>query len=234
MPSSRRTFLKSSAVASATVALGTIAGSGAILKDETPLATEPLTLDSPPVPPTDPAMPFTRGLGIYPGDPREHFSPEMVPDTARYRNLALLRPAYHSSSYDYNLTAQLVTDGIKDTDWPDWVATSTSSAGVLPKVQREFVLDHAHTTTTNVQGTAATVQIQLGGGKNVPEVDRVDIVVIPPYGRPKSNLEFTVSVSDDARTWKKAGSMSEGPTESSPPVYWRVCCNSEYSCRRHD
>jgi len=209
MPSSRRTFLKSSAVASATVALGAIPGSGAILKnEETALATEPLPLDSPAVPGTAAATPFTRGLGIYPGDPREHFSPDMVIDTARYRNLALLRPAYHSSSYDYNLTAQLVTDGIKDTDWPDWVGTSTSSAGVLPKVQREFVLDHAHTTTTNVQGTAATVQIQLGGGKNVPEVDRVDIVVIPPYGTPKSNLEFTVSVSDDARTWKQAGSVS--------------------------
>jgi hypothetical protein len=223
-PSSRRTFLKGSAVASATVALGAIPGSGTILKnDEAPLAAEPPTLDSPSVPAID-ATPFTRGLGVYPGDPRGHFSPEMVVDKVRYRNLARLRPAYHSSSYDYNLTAQLVTDGIKDTDWPDWVATSTNSAGVLPKVQREFVLDHAPTTATRVQGTTATVQIQLGGGKNIPEVDRVDIVVIPPYGTPKSNLEFTVSVSDDARTWKKAGSVSApepAPVEGYPKEFAR-------------
>ena len=46
-----------------------------------------------------------------------------------YRNLALHRPAYQSSSYDYNLTAQLITDGIKDTRLPRWVAVSTSETG---------------------------------------------------------------------------------------------------------
>ena len=52
------------------------------------------------------------------------------------------------------------------------------------------------------------MQIQLGGGKMSPEVDRVELfVVLPPYGTPKSELEFTVSVSDDARTWQKAGSV---------------------------
>jgi hypothetical protein len=55
---------------------------------------------------------FTRGVGIYPGDPAEDFSPALVTDNENYRNLARLRPAWNSSSYDYNLTAQLVTDGI--------------------------------------------------------------------------------------------------------------------------
>ena len=54
-----------------------------------------------------------------------------------YRNLALHRPAYQSSSYDYNLTAQLITDGIKDTKLPRWVAVSSSEQGVLPKNERE-------------------------------------------------------------------------------------------------
>ena len=59
------------------------------------------------------AQEYTRGVGVYPGDPREDFSPVMRVDSSTYRNLALRRPAYHSSSYDYNLTAQVVTDGIK-------------------------------------------------------------------------------------------------------------------------
>ncbi len=104
---------------------------------------------------------FTRGLGIYPGDPREDFSPELVIDSVTYRNLALLRPAYHSSSYDYNLTAQLVTDGIKDTRLPDWVATSTSSRGALPKNERELVLDHSRTNSVEVFGPHANLQVQL-------------------------------------------------------------------------
>ena len=63
---------------------------------------------------------------MYPGAPAENFNPELVIDSTTYRNLALLRPAYHSSSYDYNLTAQLVTDGLKDTTLPTWISTSAS------------------------------------------------------------------------------------------------------------
>ncbi len=73
-----------------------------------------------------PAGDETRGVGVYPGDPREDFAPALVRDDASYRNLALHRPAYHSSSYDYNLTAQLVTDGIVETRLPRWLATRTS------------------------------------------------------------------------------------------------------------
>ena len=82
------------------------------------------------------SSPYNRAVGAYPGDPAEDFSPVLVPDSTAYRNLALLRPAYHSSSYDYNLTAQLVTDGIKDTKRPrssiTVAATLTTSAAVAP------------------------------------------------------------------------------------------------------
>ena len=125
-----------------------------------------------------------------------------------YQNLALLRPAYHSSSYDYNLTAQLVTDGIKDTQLPDWVATSTSSRGALPKNERELVLDHSRTNSVEVSGPHATLQIQLGGGTSLPEVDRIDVVVVPQGAAAPSDMSFTVSVSDDGRTWEKVGTMS--------------------------
>jgi hypothetical protein len=60
------------------------------------------------------AKEYTRGVGVYPGDRKEDFSPTMKIDSMNYRNLALHRPAYHSSCYNYNLTAQLITDGIKE------------------------------------------------------------------------------------------------------------------------
>ncbi|MBN2013149.1 hypothetical protein JW960_27710 [candidate division KSB1 bacterium] len=56
------------------------------------------------------AAEFTRGIGNYPGESNENFSPTMKIDNDTYRNLALRRPAWHSSSIDYNLTAQLVPD----------------------------------------------------------------------------------------------------------------------------
>src|SRR5512143_2030516 len=87
----------------------------------------------------------TRGLGVYPGDPGQDFAPTLVRDEASYRNLALRRPAFHSSSYDYNLTAQLVTDGIVETRLPRWLATRTSRSGLVAKNEREFLVDHSAT-----------------------------------------------------------------------------------------
>ena len=87
------------------------------------------------------AQQFNRGIGIYPGDPKEFFGPSMKVDVAHYRNLALHRAVYQSSSYDYNLTGQLVTDGITSTGMPGWVVVSTNSQGILPRDGREHVLD---------------------------------------------------------------------------------------------
>src|SRR5208283_5643870 len=48
------------------------------------------------------AQEYTRGIGVYPGDPKQYFGPSMQVDATSYRNLALHRPAWHSSSYDFN------------------------------------------------------------------------------------------------------------------------------------
>src|SRR5664280_824018 len=98
------------------------------------------------------AQNYTRGIGVYPGDPKEYTGPALVADTHTYRNLALHRPAYQSSAYDYSLTAQLITDGIKETTMPQWLETSTSNAGVLAKTQRETFLDGNVTSSLDVSG----------------------------------------------------------------------------------
>jgi hypothetical protein len=151
---------------------------------------------------------YTRGVGVYPGDPREDFGPVLVANGSTYRNLALHRPAYHSSSYDYNLTAQLVTDGIKDTHLPDWVATSVSWRGLLPKHEREFVLDHNATSVVELRGPSPWVQVQLGGGARVPEIDRVDVLFLAPRNVKSQDLSVTVSVSEDGREWQEVGKVT--------------------------
>lgn len=82
---------------------------------------------------------YTRGIGQYPGCPQEDFSPELLPDDT-YRNLARMRAAYQSSSYDYNLTAQLVTDGIVTREQPQWLNLSTPD-GDKPRREREWMID---------------------------------------------------------------------------------------------
>jgi len=166
---------------------------------------------------------YTAGVGIYPGEPSENFDPILIPDTTgTYRNLALLRPAFHSSSYDYNLTAQLVTDGIKSSGLPQWVVVSEGTRGPLPKTERETVLDHAPMNTLEVLGGTAQVDIQVAGGGSAPEVDRIQLFVVSPLQASASSLRFTISTSEDGRTWHEAGNAaSPQPTSTAgyPPDF---------------
>ena len=107
------------------------------------------------------AQDYTLGVGVYPGDPKENFAPAVRIDSTIYRNLALHRPAWHSSSYDYNLTAQLVTDGIKETALPRWISTATSAQGAVEKNEREFILDGNWMTGVDLPGPNAWVQLDL-------------------------------------------------------------------------
>ncbi|MCQ2110937.1 MAG: discoidin domain-containing protein [Bacteroidaceae bacterium] len=81
-----------------------------------------------------------RGIGIYPGNPDEDFSPVMVAGGNELRNLALNRKAYASSAIDYNLTAQLATDGIVSTGTPASMRLFTNQ-GEVPALDRELLFD---------------------------------------------------------------------------------------------
>ncbi len=172
----------------------------------------------------------TRGVGVYPGDPREDFAPTLVPDTTTYRNLALRRAAYQSSAYDYNLTAQLVTDGVRDTTPPRWLETVTSSGGVAPKVERELLVDHNSVSTVELEGNQPWVELALLGGDSPLAVDRIALEMRPrrPPLRPSGQAappeastgvpdwKVTVSGSDDGQTWRELGT-SEGTFAPPPP-----------------
>ncbi|MGD0629355.1 MAG: discoidin domain-containing protein [Terracidiphilus sp.] len=154
------------------------------------------------------AQQYTRGIGVYPGDPKEYTGPTLVADST-YRNLALHRPAYQSSAYDYNLTAQLVTDGIKEAALPQWIVTSTSGAGVLPKNEREVFLDGNIVSSIDVNGDNPWVEFDLEGGGDPPEIDLIDLYLRKTTG-PLSAAGWTyiVSGSDDHVTWREVGRNS--------------------------
>jgi len=154
------------------------------------------------------AQNYTRGIGVYPGDPKEYTGPVLVADANTYRNLALHRPAYQSSAYDYNLTAQLITDGIKETAQPQWIETSTSSEGALPKNEREVFLDGNITSSVSITGDAPWVEFDIRGG-NPTEIDRIDLYLRKIYGRSLAGTwTYTVTGSDDRATWKEVGRAS--------------------------
>jgi len=154
---------------------------------------------------------YTRGVGVYPGDPAEDFGPRMEVESATYRNLAWNRAATQSSAYDYNLTAQLVTDGIRTTAAPRFVAVATSEQGELPRHEREHVLDDNPVTGVDLPGEGAWVQVRQGGGTGALAVDRVQVVgqVRPRMGR-YEGWGCVVSASDDGEEWTEVG-RAAGP-----------------------
>jgi hypothetical protein len=153
------------------------------------------------------AQQYSRGVGVYPGNPKEDFAAQVVPDTSQtYRNLALNRAAYQSSSYDFNLTAQLATDGIKETRLPRWFAISTND-GPLTRQLREHTQDHNITTNNQLNGSQAWMQFEFGGGDGPPELDRVEtsgVSVISSAAQP-AGWAMVVRGSDDGQTWTELG-----------------------------
>ncbi|HXI75781.1 MAG TPA: discoidin domain-containing protein, partial [Steroidobacteraceae bacterium] len=151
------------------------------------------------------AQKYTRGIGIYPGDPAQYDGPWLQVDAKTYRNLALHRPAYQSSAYDYNLTAQLVTDGIKETALPRWTVVSTSDRGVLPKTEREAFLDEGVVSDVEIAGDAPWVQFDIEGAAP-PEIDHMDVWLRKVYAQPpQGGWTIVVSGSDDGTAWHEAG-----------------------------
>lgn len=158
----------------------------------------------------DDSQEYTRGIGIYPGDMDEDFSPVITYDKKTYRNIALHRPAFHSSSYDYNLTAQLVTDGIVDTLFPKWYTASTSQHGVMKKNEREWLIDHNYISAIQFEGSEGWIQIGVNGGDRPPVFDTIILSgTLYLNEQTARGWSFIVSGSDDGQTWNELG-RSEG------------------------
>lgn len=156
------------------------------------------------------AQRYTRGIGVYPGDPAEDFSPLMQIDSVHYRNIALHRPVYQSSAYDFNLTAQLVTDGIIDSKLPGWIVVSTSN-GIVPRNEREWILDRNPMTRKSIEGSNAWIQVELAGGYEIPDVDSFNVAgTLLVDSLPPQPWTITIGGSNDGTRWDTLGTVGGG------------------------
>ena len=207
MSTSRRDFLKTTAIVGTGVAidgLSAIAQPAAQGSSSTAQTHEVAT-----------APEYTRGIGLYPGAPSENFSPDLIPDTTYYRNLALLRPAYHSSSYDYNLTAQLVTDGIKDTPSAELDRRlRRSSRSPTQNRNREVIVDHAPMNTMEMHGATAYVDIRARGGEGgTRRSTAVQLFVVSPS---QASRGFAEIYDLHLRRWAHLAVRPEAPVAPKP------------------
>ena len=161
---------------------------------------------------------FTRGIGQYPGNPSEDFSPELLPDNSTYRNIALLRSAYQSSSYDYNLVAQLVTDGIITKQQPQYINLSTPD-GDKPRREREWMIDEGPYSRNITMGADTYFQFSLNN--YTKKADRVYMRGTVAYHADQATkgYEIICQGSNDGKTWTDLGKDSGKGLPGKPLPY---------------
>ncbi|MBO5546846.1 MAG: discoidin domain-containing protein, partial [Bacteroidales bacterium] len=149
---------------------------------------------------------YTRGIGVYPGEPAAYTGPETVPAGEELRNLALHRVARHSSSYDYNLTAQLVTDGIHAKQLPYWIEMDLNGEA-LPKRDRERLFDGNTWTPLTIQDGTAELTLRLHEG-----TARADRLTLMGAADGKADqCALVLEVSPDGEHWKPVKTLRERP-----------------------
>ena len=150
---------------------------------------------------------YTRGIGLYPGSPAEDASPELLPDKDTYRNIAHLRTAYHSSSYDYNLTAQLVTDGIISNNEPAYL-TFTTHEGDVRLREREWTLDNGPYSKNTLKGDDVFFHYGLNNWSE--KVDEVKLVGTIAYDDKVATTGYAITIqgSKDGTQWCDLGQLA--------------------------
>jgi hypothetical protein len=149
---------------------------------------------------------YTRGIGQYPGLPEEDPSPELAPSD-EYRNIARLRTAYHSSSYDYNLTAQLVTDGIITTSEPAYMEFTTHDGQVRLR-EREWTTDGGPYSKNTLTG--ADVYMQYAMHNWSEKVDEISFLGTVAYDDKLATKGYKIIFegSKDGAKWSELALLS--------------------------
>ena len=150
---------------------------------------------------------YTRGIGKYPGNPAEDFSPELLTDRQTYRNIAHLRSCIASSSHDFNMTAQLVTDGIISEKIPEYLELSTPK-GYIKKRDREKALDEGPLTATEIYGEDTYMQYTLNNYSKEFSLLNFSTAIFYDEKSYSGGYEFTVQSSSDGEKWTEIGKKS--------------------------
>ena len=165
------------------------------------------------------AQVMNRPIGQYPGNPSEYYGPTLVPDSTN-RNLAQNRIVYQSTSWDYNLTSQLLTDGMRPVTViaPAWLNVTTPD-GPLPPNKREACIDGNEWTCNILMGGDTWLQYDW---ENMSiDIDEMEMVCSMAYRENvQKGFKIRLLTSKDGKKWKV---VDEWKGDSLP---------GEPSCRR--
>lgn len=147
-----------------------------------------------------------RGIGLYPGSRSAYTAPRLVTDDV-YRDLALHRLATASSSLDYNLTAQLATDGLLTQGTP--VSLTVTNNGVVDVSRDRLKAFDGNCVTPYYiyHGQDATLQF-LWTGMTI-HADTLRLCFETAYDASKAGgWRIDVEGSTDGIRWSRVGTTS--------------------------
>ena len=151
--------------------------------------------------------PKSLGIGVYPGNPDENFSPTLQKGDGEYRNIALLRAARHSSCADYNQTAQLVTDGLVADGPAPWTEVIRDGEP-LSGPESTFLTDQNH---AGILCSGDEFDLELVFHEYEPVADR--IVVAASGNRPQNTVLMVEGKAEDG-TWQPLGNARAKAAEN--------------------
>ena len=154
-----------------------------------------------------PKQATTRGVGIYPGNPDECAAPSLKRGDATYRNIALGRATCQSSSYDYNLTSQLITDGIVDSG-PVAFVDLTDGSKRVDRPNHEKLFDGKPDSRIAFDVADPTVRVDFHGMKVV--ADRIEIQGSASFPEGKGGgASLRVLSCAEGGSWTELGTVPE-------------------------
>jgi hypothetical protein len=150
------------------------------------------------------AQQLNRPIGQYPGNPSEYYGPNIEDGHGRsnLEYMSKYHTVYQSSSWDFNLTSQLLTDGIIDDKEPAWLNVTTPD-GPLPSNKREACIDGNEWTCNILMGDDTWLQYDW---ENMSiDIDEVEMMCSMAYreNAPKS-FKIRLLTSKDGKKWKVA------------------------------
>ena len=150
------------------------------------------------------AQQMNRPIGQYPGNPSEYYGPVIMNGQGRckFEYLSKFHTVYQSSSWDFNLTSQLLTDGIIDDQEPAWLNVTTPE-GPLPPHKREACIDGNEWTSNILMG--GNTWLQYDWENMSIDIDELQMVCSMAYREDApTGFKIRLLTSKDGKKWKVA------------------------------
>ena len=154
-------------------------------------------------------------------------------DGTRMCNIAYMRPVRTSSTFDYNLTGQLLTDGIVSKTMPPSLSVTTSE-GPLPRREREWAIDGGQWTHNTLKGGSNHLQYEWTG--MAIHADRIEVRGTVAYHDGKANKGYTVRLAvpggKGANAKWRVIDVLRGDTLPGTPTRYRMSSDPNKQTRR--